>query len=530
MTKGRYKILLLVMVMVLTTFSAGFTDYDGNESYEFKTEGYGDSTWYFNEDGDHVDGPTEYWVKFFVSSDGMYLNYETNNMTISGLNVKGGDGYRVYSDSDLGGKDFRAPDNNGGNVPQISHYSFLMGRIIPLPTYDVTVNKIIEGDIPLAGYEFTLDGQTVITDADGIAVFTGIEAGIYRLREHLNTRQANVFEAPADMRVDVVDDDVSVDFVNTLKGVAPMTYDVTVNKIIEGDIETTLAGYEFTLDGQTVITDADGIAVFTGIEAGIYRLREHLNTRQANAFEAPADMRVDVIDEDVSVRFVNTLLPDVVVDEDEAQIEITKIVIDEEGTVIQDDSTFFFMIQEPGEVAGTWDDLLIEPLEATVAASVTSEMLPLGQYRVIEVNLSDAYEVDFTNGLIVDLDTNGEISPVTFTNTLLTIDEVVAGISGVASDDDTERERTVINVTEPEDEVLTIVTEPTPQAPPVIVVEQLPVPEPEPELVLEVEVVEETTPQATATLPRTGASDPTVFAGFGAALMALGLYLNKKKF
>jgi len=42
------------------------------------------------------------------------------------------------------------------------------------------------------------------------------------------------------------------------------------------------------------------------------------------------------------------------------------------------------------------------------------------------------------------------------------------------------------------------------------------------------EVIEEPVPQAT--LPRTGASDPTVFAGFGAAFMALGLFLKKKRF
>ena len=41
------------------------------------------------------------------------------------------------------------------------------------------------------------------------------------------------------------------------------------------------------------------------------------------------------------------------------------------------------------------------------------------------------------------------------------------------------------------------------------------------------EVIEEPVPQAT--LPRTGASDPSVFAGFGAAFMALGAFLKRKK-
>ena len=40
-----------------------------------------------------------------------------------------------------------------------------------------------------------------------------------------------------------------------------------------------------------------------------------------------------------------------------------------------------------------------------------------------------------------------------------------------------------------------------------------------------VEVVEET-PKA---LPKTGATDPMLFSGLGAALLGLGLFLKKKK-
>ena len=66
-------------------------------------------------------------------------------------------------------------------------------------------------------------------------------------------------------------------------------------------------------------------------------------------------------------------------------------------------------------------------------------------------------------------------------------------------------------VEEPE---IVIVPEPTPEAPPVIE-------EPGPV----VEVVEET-PKA---LPKTGATDPMLFSGLGAALLGLGLFLKKKK-
>ena len=183
MKRSRVTILLLVMVMVLTTFAAGFTDYDGNDSYKYKTDSPSDSTWYFNEDGDMVGGPTSYWVKFFVSSDGKYLNYETNNMTISDLSIKGGDGYRIYTGTELGENDFMSPVNNGGQIPMISHYSFLVGEITPVPTqtYSVTVHKLIAGesDLSPAGFEFELDGKKSTTNADGIAVFTGIEAGTY---------------------------------------------------------------------------------------------------------------------------------------------------------------------------------------------------------------------------------------------------------------------------------------------------------------------------------------------------------------
>ena len=41
------------------------------------------------------------------------------------------------------------------------------------------------------------------------------------------------------------------------------------------------------------------------------------------------------------------------------------------------------------------------------------------------------------------------------------------------------------------------------------------------------EILEET-PQATA-LPATGATDPILFSGLGAALLGLGLFIRKKK-
>jgi len=190
-------------------------------------------------------------------------------------------------------------------------------------------------------------------------------------------------------------------------------------------------------------------------------------------------------------------------------LQIIKIVTDEDGSVLEGDETdFTFRIEYQGE---GWMTISGSPFTIEGNGSETINNLPLGQYRVTEINIDSDYYLDSDNLQVVSIETNGDEEIVSFTNVL----EEDTPPPPPDDDDDEEEDE------EEEEEVLTITTDPIPQSPIVIETVQ---PEPEPEM----EVIEEPVPQAT--LPRTGASDPTVFAGFGAAFMALGLFLKKKRF
>src|SRR5690554_6628284 len=125
-------IALSMILSIHVTFAVpDYEDFDGNDSFTYKEDSNNSSTWYFDENGNKVGGPTDYWVAFTVSGD--ELSFETNNLSLELVSVKGGNAYRVYTNLGSSESGLTAPDNPSGGPAGISHYSFELDKIIPPP-------------------------------------------------------------------------------------------------------------------------------------------------------------------------------------------------------------------------------------------------------------------------------------------------------------------------------------------------------------------------------------------------------------
>ena len=544
MKKGKLKIILLILAMTLSTFASGLTweDFDRNDSFSYKVDPPKSTTFYFNEEGEKVTGPTDFWVKFELSDDGRYLNFETNNLIIGLISVKGGDAYRVYSDLGSSGNDLRSPLNNGGNIPQISHYSFELGRVIPPPPPPDP-----EGSIKII--KIVVDEEEEVISNDNTKFFFKVEI-------KSGESWVQIKDSPFE---------ITGNGSKTLSKLPMGEY-----KITEVDIDE---DYELVTEN--------------GIEVELVKDGDNEEVEFANMKEE------------------ETPPPD-----PEGSIKITKIVVDEEEEVIPNDNTkFFFMVEFWSEEE--WVELEDSPFEIIGNGSKTLSKLPMGEYKITEVDIDEDYELITENGIEVELVKDGDNEEVEFTNmkeedtppppgwtgairiiksvddprnsnpslsgfefTLFKVlegdDELIGarttGSTGIVSFSGLEEGEYRLFETdrsgyregipsagrlitlEPEnteDDILTVEVENERVYPPprddddededepeepdepeqvleTTVVEEEPVPEAPPV----VEVVEEVIPLAT--LPKTGSSDQLLISGMGAALIALGLIKKKR--
>ena len=281
MKNGRLKILLLVLAMIFSTFASGmtFVDYDGNDSFLPKVDTPVSKTFYFDEDGDIVTVSTDYWVKFTVSNDKMELSFETNNVEVDLISVKGGpEGYRVYSELGSSGSGLTPPtgfENDEVTIKyyQISHYSFVLGDIIPPPDpegeIDITKivvdedEEVIEGDDNTFTFKIEvlvgeddweeIDESPVTINGNGTEPVSGLPMGTYRITEILIDEDYTLIgENGVIVELEKDGDEVKVEFKNEKESETPPndTGSLTVHKRIErvnGSIDANLGDDEFTI-------------------------------------------------------------------------------------------------------------------------------------------------------------------------------------------------------------------------------------------------------------------------------------------
>ena len=306
----RGKSILLVIVLIVSMFFSGFTFVDivGNDGgMEYKVNGATDSKFYFNQDLTLSNTTTDYWVEFTISDDGKHLSFKTNNITLSQISVKGGNKYRLYSELGSSGEGFRAPDNNGDNVPTISHYSFNLRTVIQPWLGSIKVVKSVDDwmdDTPdLSDFKMELwQGDELIesefTDLKGKVVFSGLSPGSYVIKENLgegaslwkvtidNNGMVTLDENPnpSQVTVNVNNEKIWKGTIRVIKELKDMPeVELPYDEIQLADVETSpLAGFMMELwqDGEKIAgptaTDDDGIVEFKNLLAGDYTIKEDL--------------------------------------------------------------------------------------------------------------------------------------------------------------------------------------------------------------------------------------------------------------
>lgn len=432
MKKGKIKILLLALTMLLSTFASGMTfeDFEGNDEYSYKVDPPKSTTFYFDEDGDKVDGPTEFWVKFVLSGD--ELSFITNNLTLDLLSIKGGPNYRVYSDLGSSGSGLTAPINPNNDEPYgISHYSFELDLVIPPPEP--------EGEIEI---------EKIVIDEDE----------------------------------DVILDDETKFYFKI--------------EISDGD-----GGWDEIKESPVTITGNDTKKI-DGLPMGEYRVTEYDIHED---YDLVGDNGVLVeLEEDgdkAKVEFTN-MKEDDTTPPDLGQITVEKIVQNRSGNTMSSSIRFYFVLEML--VDDDWDE--VDDGSILGNGTLIFDGLEDGDYRVREVDIDTDFFLVSSNNQLVEIE-EGSSEEAEFVNRLRPLPP--------DDDDDDDRPRPrpepEPEPEEEEEEVLevTVVEEPVPEAPPVIV------------------VVEEAVPLAT--LPATGASDPLLLSGLGTALLGLGLLIKKRR-
>lgn len=276
MKKGKLKIILLILAMTLSTFASGLTweDFEGNDEYSFKVDPPKSTTFYFDEDGKKVAGPTDFWVKFTMSGD--ELSFETNNLELDLLSIKGGPNYRVYTDLDESESGLTAPINPNNEKPYgISHYSFEFTIIPPPPPpdpegeIDITKKVVDEDDKVISSDSTTftfkieksdgdggwdeIDESPVTINGNGSEPVSGLPLGIYRITEILiDDDYTLIGENGVIVELEKDGDEVKVEFKNEKESETPPndTGSLTVHKRIErvnGSIDANLGDDEFTI-------------------------------------------------------------------------------------------------------------------------------------------------------------------------------------------------------------------------------------------------------------------------------------------
>ena len=289
-----------------------FNDFTSVNDLEFKVDPPKSIKIYFDEVGKKTDDTDSiYWIEFTLSEDKISLSFKTNNVSLDKLAIKGGDGFRLYSDLGSSGSGYTSPDNNGGQAPEISHFSFDFTIKIVEIHASVKVIKEIEDydDESLAGFVFELhqNGERIYgpktTDEDGYAIFKEVDPGTYNVIEVLTNEQKIDYKPAGEVTVTVgeyEEGQVKVTFINKKivdqwkgKIIVQKEIYIIANENARSSNGSSLMGFHIQLwQGNKMVdedyTDIYGKIVFDGLEAGTYEIKEVLT-------DSPTGYRLDSI-------------------------------------------------------------------------------------------------------------------------------------------------------------------------------------------------------------------------------------------
>src|SRR6185503_9864845 len=145
----------------------------------------------------------------------------------------------------------------------------------------------------------TVDATTT-TDASGNFSFTGLTAGVYRIREVNQVGWIQTTVNPADVTVTSGTSSSGNDFGNyQLGGISGQKFQDNNGDGIKNGADAGLLGWTIQLDKDangsvdaTTTTDASGNYSFTGLVAGVYRIREVGQAGWTQTTVNPSDVTV----------------------------------------------------------------------------------------------------------------------------------------------------------------------------------------------------------------------------------------------
>jgi len=263
---------------------------------------------------------------------------------------------------------------------------------------DIRFNKVDKDEKPLDGAVFALkQGETVIdtqASKDGKIIFEGVPAGEYTIEEvtppagykALDKIIEVIVGIDADITFTYEDETYENGGLNVVNERRPSTPNPTpvlgsiaIKKTDED--KKVLSGAEFTLydeDGKVVdrgVTGSDGTLTFDDLEPGKYILKET---------KAPEGYVLEVDETNVTVvaNRTNTYTFTNKKEEPKKPGRIDVVKVDEEGTLLSD--AWFSLIDSNGTTLQN---------AVTVNGRVSFEDVPVGRYKVEEVQAPDGYEL-----------------------------------------------------------------------------------------------------------------------------------------
>jgi hypothetical protein len=223
---------------------------------------------------------------------------------------------------------------SGDIVERIDFGNMRLGEIIISKFNDFDMDLDMDDDeVGLAGFVFWVNGTltmggylnfTVITGSDGVAVLTGLPAGIYIVTEKLSLSPPGWTPTTSIERIVVIGSGSvdSLDFGNAIVGniTGEKFYDKDLDGILD-DNEPGLPGWTIILSGvndegdavyRTTITDESGMYEFDQVVPGIYEIDEVLMDDWMSTTDLPVAIDVSGAAEiDVVVNIGNIRLAEI---------------------------------------------------------------------------------------------------------------------------------------------------------------------------------------------------------------------------
>lgn len=558
---------LIVSIIPNISFADSGTDYPGNDSgFDFKIDPPESTIIYFDKDGNKIhDTNSIYWIEFTLSDDGKYLSFEANNVSIDALAVKGGNGYRLYENLGSSGSRFRSPDNNGGNIPEISHYSFnitidipeepQIGKIRVIKTV-IDPNNIQSPE----GISFTLIGpngyeETKETDDEGIIEFTELEEGQYTLTEDIPD---GYLSSIGNGKTIILPDDADEDYIAEIEVENRKIPDesdpkgkITIKKLVidpEDNIIEDGTEFEFEiyilneseawtlLDTVTIVGNSS--VTVDGLNPGEYMIKE-IDIPNGYTLTSDNNLEVSILEDvEANVDFTNQK-DNETPPKWKGTIEVIKNVVDTRNAT-PGLSGFAFRLYKTNE---SIEEFISEQTTGSMGIVFFSG-LGEGVYKLYELDRAGYIKGISNSGLslVLNRETTNEdrLLKVNITNIADYPDEEDPETPEEDDDDDDNPPLDEDDDTTPPDEEETIeeeIPEAIPETPEEEVIIEEEIPEAAPEIKIEseeilpeeeIEIVE-SVPLAAPSLPATGTTSEYMFYGFGGLLLAIGQFIRRKK-